>query len=404
LFIDSIKDRYKLSFQDIEQLSIIDRDLKMWDKGSVEDLWDDSLTTKYEGKRLKKELISRVKIAYENIKNTPIDYNKSEDIKTTRDKIKIQNHKKDSLGFGMCPVASENTRCCNLLTLDAVESCGYDCSYCSIQSFYNSNQVTFDSSFKEKLDSISLDKNEIYHVGTGQSSDSLMWGNKFNILDHLVEFATKNPNVILELKTKSDNISYFIDNRDKIPKNMLFTWSLNPQIVIDNEEHLTASLKERLDAAKMLHELGFLVGFHFHPIIYIEDFEKHYGELFSKLKSMFDPKGVVLVSLGTLTFIKPVIKKIRSRDFKSRVLQIPLSNASGKLSYPFETKKKIFKFAYDSLKEWHKEVFFYMCMEDHKLWSEVFGYEYATNNQMEDMMKMSYINKIKNRPSKKSNL
>lgn len=41
MFIDSIKDRYKLSFQDIEQLSIIDRDLKMWDKGSVEDLWDD---------------------------------------------------------------------------------------------------------------------------------------------------------------------------------------------------------------------------------------------------------------------------------------------------------------------------------------------------------------------------
>lgn len=48
---------------------------------------------------------------------------------------------KQGFGLGLCPVASEKTRCCNLLTLDAVESCGFDCSYCSIQSFYNQNTI-----------------------------------------------------------------------------------------------------------------------------------------------------------------------------------------------------------------------------------------------------------------------
>ena len=252
---------------------------------SLEEIWNYSLEQKYEGKKLKKELLAYVKGYHDSLRKKPTDY-KNFDIKVKPQKIKIEELEKKSLGFGACPVASEKTRCCNLLTLDAVESCGYDCSYCSIQSFYNEGKVVFDKDFKKKLDAIKLDPNEFYHIGTGQSSDSLMWGNRYGVLDALVEFARKNPNVLLEFKTKSDNISYFLDKRD-LPKNLLFTWSLNPQIIIDKEEHLTASLQNRLKAARKIADMGLLVGFHFHPIIYIEDFEKHYGEVFSKLKEMF---------------------------------------------------------------------------------------------------------------------
>ncbi len=56
----------------------------------------------------------------------------------------------------------------------------------------------------------------------------------------------------------------------------------------------------------------------------------------------------------------------------------------------------MFQSAYNAFKPWHKDVYFYLCMEDQSLWKEVFGYEYSSNNQMEDMMKMSYQNKINN--------
>ena len=394
-FIETISKRYHFTFQEQQILKTIQTDLKQWGEKSLEEIWDYSLEQKYEGKKLKKELLAYVKGYHDSLRKKPTDY-KNFDIKVKPQKIKIEELEKKSLGFGACPVASEKTRCCNLLTLDAVESCGYDCSYCSIQSFYNEGKVVFDKDFKKKLDAIKLDPNEFYHIGTGQSSDSLMWGNRYGVLDALVEFARKNPNVLLEFKTKSDNISYFLDKKD-LPKNLLFTWSLNPQIVIDKEEHLTASLQNRLKAARKIADMGLLVGFHFHPIIYIEDFEKHYGEVFSKLKEMFSPKEVVLVSLGTLTFIKPVIKKIRSRDFQSRILQIPMVDASGKLSYPLEVKEKMFSFAYQSLKEWHKDVYFYMCMEEKSLWKKVFGYEYPTNESFEMDMKLNYMKKVRMR-------
>ena len=384
--IKKLIDGYRFTFQENKILQDIDTDLKMWG-------YDEGIKSILPKKEMdKKQFLKIVRQSYETIKSKPIKYTQKNRIKPH--KIEIKEEKKDYLGFGACPVASEKTRCCNLLTLDAVESCGFDCSYCSIQSFYNQGKVTFDKDLQKKLDVIKLNPNELYHIGTGQSSDSLMWGNRFGMLDALVEFARKNQNVILEFKTKSNNISYFL-NHPNLPKNLLFTWSLNPQIVIDNEEHLTASLEERLNSARKIADMGLLVGFHFHPMIYIDEFEKQYGEVFEKLLEKFKAKEVALVSLGTLTFIKPVIKKIRSREFKSKILQIPMVDASGKFSYPLETKTKMFKFAYESLKPWHKEVYFYMCMEDKSLWKDVFGYEYPTNESFEMDMKFSYIKKIR---------
>ncbi len=383
---------HRFSQQDIRQLIEISVDLEMWGSKNLEEIWNEDLALKYSGKKLKQELIKDIKKFYDNLKNSPTSYQRENTKKIRAPKIKLQEKERKDLGFGLCPVASPKTRCCNLLTLDAVESCGFDCSYCSIQSFYSDGKITFDTTLKDKLKNIRLNKDEFYHIGTGQSSDSLMWGNRFGVLDHLVEFASKNPNVMLEFKTKSDNISYFLDK--DLPKNLLFTWSLNPQTIIDNEEHLTASLDERLNSAKKLHDLGYLVGFHFHPMINFQGWKEEYGYIFKRLIRDFNSKKVALISFGTLTFIKPVIKQIRERDFKSKILQIPMINANGKFSYPLETKREMFKFAYDSLSLWHNRVYFYMCMEDQSLWKEVFGYEYPTNESFEMDMKLNYINKI----------
>lgn len=378
---------YEFSYQELKQLIDFAIDFKMWHEDDISVVFKKEYANK-------KQAFNHIRDIWQAYKNRPNSYTKftKELYKDDVRKFSFVKYKGDKTGFGSCPVASPNTRCCNLLTLDAVQSCGFDCSYCSIQSFYNQDKIGFDENFKQNLENIELDPNETYHIGTGQSSDSLMWGNKEGILDALFAFAKKWPNVILEFKTKSSNIKYFLEN--EVPKNIICTWSLNTQTIIDNEEHLAASLQQRLSAAKKVSEKGVLVGFHFHPIIHYDNYLSEYEEVYKKLISIFDPKKVALVSLGTLTFIKPVINKIRSRNFKSKILQMPLSDANGKQSYPLEIKKEMFRHAYDTFKPWHKDVYFYMCMEDKSLWKDVFGYEYITNNQMEDMMKMSYMNKI----------
>jgi len=76
---------------------------------------------------------------------------------------------------------------------------------------------------------------------------------------------------------------------------------------------------------------------------------------------------------------------------------MPFSEINGKKSYDLKTKEEMFKHCYESFKPWHGKVYFYMCMEDHTLWKKVFGYEYASNNEMENDMKKSYMAKIESK-------
>ena len=383
---------YSFTFSQKEILKNIQKDFSMWNEKSFDDIFPDQYLEKYKNKQLSKKIFEYYVDIHEKLKKQPNDYKNFETIKYDVRKYSFQEITKDGIGLGACPVASEGTRCCNLLTLDAVESCGFDCSYCSIQSFYNQNKIGIDKDFKKKLENLELDPNQVYHIGTGQSSDSLMWGNRGGILDSLFEFALKYPKVILEFKTKSNNIKYFIEN--EVPKNIIVTWSLNTPIIIKNEEHLTASLDERISAARKLADKGVLVGFHFHPIIQYKDYLDDYKKVYDTLQSTFKPQEVVLISMGTLTFIKPVIKQLREREMKTKILQMPFENINGKQSYSLEVKKEMFKHCYDSFKSWHNKVYFYLCMEDHSLWKDIFGYEYSSNNQFEDFMLSNYMDKI----------
>jgi len=388
ILIENAALRYRFTHQELKQLIDMALDFRMWDETGIGSFLKGDFKSG-------KDAFRKVKALWTELKNRPKSY---ADFTGTTGETDAGGKSlvpvnRDSPGFGRCPVASEKTRCCNLLTLDAVEGCGYDCSYCSIRYFYDGDSIGIDENFIDKLAALEIDPLKTYHIGTGQSSDSLMWGNKAGILDALLDFADEHPNVILELKTKSDNISH-LSSRN-VPANVLTTWSLNPQVIIENEEHFTASLEQRLNAAGRMAEKGNLVGFHFHPMVYYDKWEEDYESLIQEVLKRFNPDNVVMVSLGTLTFIKPVIKKMRGRKMKSRILQMPLEDAEGKYSYPLDVKRVMFRKAYDLFTGWHNRVFFYMCMEDAGLWKDVFGYEYSDNETFEAAMLKSYEGKIR---------
>ena len=396
-FLSQAADQYYLTRQDLKNLITIGLDLVSWEKGGVADHWKippETLT----GKNRKQWSIKSLRSYWQDLKDRAPDYNEAPRTRSQKKAVRINPGllldipEEDRTLMGRCPVASEKTRCCNLHTLDAVINCGFDCSYCTIQSFYNGNAIHFHKNLEEKLKALTLDPDEIYHIGTGQSSDSLMWGNKYGVLDNLFTFAGHHPNVILELKTKSANVDYLTAN--KPPGNVLATWSLNTQTIIENEERGTASLDERLRAARKAADSGILVGFHFHPMVRYEDWREDYQELFNRVVSSFLSEEIVLISFGTLTYIKPVLKTIRSRGENTKILQMPMEEIAGKYSYPFPLKKEMFTLAYQAFKAWHNDVFFYLCMEDKEIWKPVFGYEYKDNLEFEQTMKQAYRDKI----------
>jgi len=378
--------KYRFTYQELRQIIDMALDFAMWDEPGIRDFF---------GGKSKKATFNAIKKDWGELKRTPKSYDgfsghpgfpRKDGEKPVRIDGKV-------LGFGSCPVASGDTRCCNLLTLDAVEGCGFDCAYCSVRSFYTPGAVAINKDFALKLKTFELDPGLTYHIGTGQASDSLMWGNKWGILDALLNFAERHPNVILELKSKSNNIRHIISR--KLPANVISTWSLNTDTIVKNEEHFTASLSRRLTAAAAVAEKGNLVGFHIHPMLYYDRWKSEYGALFAQIQERFTARDIVLISLGTLTFTRGAIREIRGRKMRSKVLQMPLVKAAKKYSYPLGVKEEMFSFAYEAFSEWHDRVFFYLCMEDISLWPRVFGYSYADNGEFEAAMIRHYMDKIK---------
>ena len=384
--------KYNFSYQELRQLMIISADFSMWKEKSISECVieiEQSLGPKAD----KRAVLSEIKRGWNSIKSGKIKYGPTGDRKKSRPKsrkVTLSDSKNEV--FGMCPVASEKTVCCNLMTIDAVQGCSLGCSYCSIQTFYTDGRISVDKNLAEKLAKIPLDPNKKYHIGSGQSSDSLAIGNREGVLDAQLNFARNNPNIILEFKTKSNNIDYLL--RSNVPDNVFVSWSLNPQLFIDNEEHGTASFDERVSSARALSDKGVLVGFHFHPIVYYEGYELDYANIIQKVVSMFDPLEVAMVSMGTLTFIKPAIKKLRSTGLSSKVLQIPMADAVGKSSYTKEIKKEIFGHVLNQFSSWHDKVFFYLCMEERSVWESVFGKSYVDNTEFENALFSSVSSKM----------
>ena len=376
-------------------------DLRLWGEPPISHIWDETGCEHYTGKVRAKHILARLFNYIEHLRSSEISYdNFNQAVPPQHKQVYVEQEKTDATLLGLCPVAGEKTRCCNLQTLDVVTQCGFGCSYCSIRSFYDKNRVYIHSNLAEKLQELEIDPDTIYHIGTGQSSDSLMWGNRGNLLTDIFRFAENNPNIILELKTKSDRLDWL--GEIPVPANVVITWSLNTPTIITHEEHYTASLERRLAAAERCAEAGILVGFHLHPMIKTVGWKEAYGQLIQQITSRFTPEQTMMISFGTLTFIKPVVQELRTSSVPSKVLQIPLAQAAGKYSYPLETKTELFSFAYQTFPEaWKREVFFYLCMEDPSLWEPVFGFSYPSNSAFEAAMKQAYMHKIRTHSASK---
>jgi spore photoproduct lyase len=375
-FIKDISAKLRLTFQEFRQIVQAARDLDMWGEGDIKSWWQENVVAfDFPSINDKKDILNRLQIHLNQLKTQEKKYTDTSLFKPSyRNQNRIITNDVDKTIHGMCPVASEKTICCNLHTIDAVENCVFGCSYCTIQTFYGKD-ILIQKDIKEKLDAIPIDPDRFYHFGTGQSSDSLAWGNRNGILDAHCNFAAEHPNILMEFKTKSNNIKYFLETQ--IPENIVCSWSLNSPVIIETEEHFTAPLEERIASARAL------------------GWKKDYQKIANLLMNEFDPQEVLFISFGSITLIKPVVQKIRDLGNPTKILQMELvKDPHGKLTYPDQKKIRMFKFMYESFRKWREDVFFYLCMEKEIIWRESFGYVYLSNDEFERDFGTQIMNKI----------
>ncbi|MFC1501709.1 radical SAM protein [Elusimicrobiota bacterium] len=274
--------------------------------------------------------------------------------------------------FKACPCTT-NVLPCGFNIINLGFGCPYECSYCFLQGYQNFPGIIFPANVEDFFKNFKIHtlKSFIFpyaRIGSGEFTDSLVFDNITNFSTRIIDFMSGYQDIYFEFKTKSKNIENFLDAKPQ--KNIVVSWSLNPQKIISENEFCTTSLEERLISASECAKLGYGVGFHFDPIIHYSSWENDYKNVVNQIFSKIPDKSIKWISLGTLRMPAELKKVIESRFPDNELLDAELLlGKDHKLRYHEAVRTDIYKKMNSWIKEQSKKPIVYLCMETKEIWN-----------------------------------
>ena len=296
--------------------------------------------------------------------------------------------------FKHCPASQTRGEtanvCCNYFVINFASNCHMECSYCYLQSYLNFPYIVVHANVEDltrELESaLAASPGSFFRIGTGELADSLALDPVTGYAQRLVEFFAAQGNAVLELKTKTDCVEGLLglEHRGRT----VVAWSMNTRYVQKREEHKTASIEERLVAARQCADEGYRVGFHFDPLAHYPDWENDYRQLVEEIFDHLPAEAIAWFSIGALRMTSGLRDTMRSR-FPGSFL--PLGELvpcpDGKLRYAKSIRTRM----YLKMLEWIRarasaSTGVYACMERPEVWSRVFEASPPTDSEIGELV------------------
>ena len=206
------------------------------------------------------------------------------------------SHFSDDFGYG------------NFFYTPSMLNCLYDCEYCYLQGMYQSANIVLFVNTEDFYAELKKYLNKPTLLAISYDTDLLAF-DPLNQVKEWLGFALSEQNLHLELRTKSAN--YKALQKLQANKKVTLAWTLSPQEIIDKYEHKTPSLKKRLNAIKILSELGWKVRICFDPMLDIENFEEIYEPFVKEVFSELDANKLSECTIGTFRIGNKHLKNIK---------------------------------------------------------------------------------------------
>ena len=302
-------------------------------------------------------------------------------------KLYLAKHKGEF--FKKCP-GSEGQVCCNYFVINFASNCPMDCSYCYLQEYLADNsQLKVFSNVGDLIDEadqvLRKHRGLFFRIGTGEITDSLALEPYTGMVGELIPYFAEQPNILLELKTKSDCVDGLLNVDPK--ERVVVAWSMNPQRVIDWDEADTASLSERLNAARRCQDAGYRLGFHFDPMIEYPGWEADYKNMLEEIFASVDWHKLSWLSLGVLRNTPGLKRAMRERFPRTQLLTAEqVLCPDGKLRYFQPLRVEMYRKMAGWIRRAAPTVKIYLCMESKEVWQQVFGFAPACEKELGNEM------------------
>ncbi len=276
-----------------------------------------------------------------------------------------------------CPCSPGMVRC-GYWVLTPSFQCPFSCSYCFLRFYAPDAPLTLYANLEEAA----REFREALHgwagpvrLGTGEFADSLALDPWTRHSQWLRDLVRPHDRVILELKTKSDQVGVLLARSPE--PNVVIAWSVNPESWVASEEPGSATLVDRLKAARAVADAGFRVAFHLDPIVLGEGWESGYEALARALFEAVPAARIAWVSLGTLRFPPRFLEEwgsaLRHRRYFFGEF---VPGGDGKLRYFWPDRRAVLRRTAAMLRRWGGEdLRLYLCMESEAMWGSALGWK-----------------------------
>ena len=202
----------------------------------------------------------------------------------------------------------------------------------------------------------------------GEMLDSLALDHVTNLTTMLSPSFSRFPNGFLMLLTKSSNIGNLLAVEPN--EHTVVSWSLNSQQIIETHEPGTASLNERIEAARLCQEHGYRIRLRIDPGILCRDWQAGYADLVQKTLAVLRPENI---TIGMLRFFNAHVR-LSAAAYGDRARKLWSHNfvrgaSDGKLRYPPTERVRFYTFLIDTIRSFNEGVSISLCRETPEIWS-----------------------------------
>jgi len=226
-------------------------------------------------------------------------------------------------------------------------NCIYDCRYCFLQGMYRSANyvlfVNFDDFISRIRGIIESHKDNSVHIFSGYDCDSLALEPVTRFVNHFLPVFRDYPHALLELRTKSTQIRSLLDS--PVLENVVIAFSFTPGIISRSLEHKVPTIARRLEAIQALQEKGWHIGLRFDPLIYSDDYEQQYRDLFNTIFSVIDHKRLHSVSLGSFRLPVKYFKIMHALYPDEKLFATGMQQENGLTGYKQEYQDRLTEFS-----------------------------------------------------------
>lgn len=240
-------------------------------------------------------------------------------------------------------------------------NCLYDCRYCFLQGMYRSAHyvlfVNYHDFEQAIFKTVAEHPGEALHFFTGYDCDSLALEPVTRFVESFLPIFKKLPQHTFELRTKSARVRQLLES--EALSNVVVAYSFTPAVMAQALEHKTPTPEARLAAMVTLQQHGWPVGLRFDPLIYMDNYQHHYREMFKDIFTQLDIERIHSASLGGFRLPKAFYRTMTKLYPDELLFASPLAERDGMISYKTSLNNEMFEFCRNEILKYLPEDRFY---------------------------------------------